>query len=47
MQVFDTDGALIKAWTDGVPVEDKAAQQLATLASMPFIYKHVAVLLSP
>lgn len=34
----------IKAWTKGVPVEDKACQQLVNLANMPFIHKHVAVM---
>lgn len=36
--------APIKAWTKGVPVEDKACQQLVNLANMPFIHKHVAVM---
>lgn len=34
----------IKAWTRGVQVEDAAKQQLLNLASMPFIYKHVAAM---
>ena len=37
-------GAPIKMWTRGVPVEEKARQQLARAASMPFIFKHVAVM---
>jgi tRNA-splicing ligase RtcB (3'-phosphate/5'-hydroxy nucleic acid ligase) len=36
--------APIKMWTRGVPVEEKARQQLARAASMPFIFKHVAVM---
>jgi tRNA-splicing ligase RtcB len=44
MKFIETDNTPIKAWTDGVPVEDKAMQQLRALASLPFIYKHVAVM---
>ena len=44
MKFIETDNAPIKAWTDGVPVEDKAMQQLRALVSLPFIYKHVAVM---
>ena len=34
----------IKMWTRGVPVEHAAIQQLTNIASLPFIYKHVAVM---
>jgi len=34
----------IKMWTNGVPVEDQAAAQLRNVASLPFIYGHVAVM---
>jgi tRNA-splicing ligase RtcB len=34
----------IKAWTNGVQVEDQAKQQLLNIAGMPFIHKHVAVM---
>lgn len=34
----------IKMWTDYVPVEDVAMTQLKNIASLPFIYKHVAVM---
>jgi len=34
----------IKMWTDHVPVEDGAMQQLRNIANMPFIHKHVAVM---
>jgi tRNA-splicing ligase RtcB len=37
-------GAPIKAWTRGVPVEQEAKQQLMNIASMPFIYRWVAVM---
>lgn len=37
-------GGLIKAWTKGVGVEDVALEQLHNTASLPFIYKHVAVM---
>jgi len=39
-----TDGAALKLWTDGVPVEESAAQQLRNVASLPFIHGHVAVM---
>lgn len=37
-------GGLIKAWTDGVDIEDSARKQLDNIAAMPFIYKHVAIM---
>ena len=43
--IFDAGQTVpIKAWIDGVPVEDKALRQLKNLASMPFIFKHVAAM---
>lgn len=44
MIVHKTSGVPIKAWTEGVPVEEKALQQAKNIASMPFIYKHVALM---
>lgn len=45
MQVIDEQGrAPIKAWIDGVPLEQQALQQLRNIASMPFIHSHVAVM---
>ncbi len=44
-EVQHTEGGVpVKMWTRGVPVEEKARQQLARAASMPFIFKHVAVM---
>lgn len=37
-------GAPIKAWTRGVPVEEAAKQQLRNIASLPFIYRWIAVM---
>ncbi|AIL59802.1 RtcB family protein [Pseudomonas alkylphenolica] len=37
-------GKPIKLWTQGVPVEDEARQQLINTAKMPFIFKHLAVM---
>jgi tRNA-splicing ligase RtcB len=37
-------GRHIKMWTRGVPVEDKAREQLTNTAKMPFIFKHLAVM---
>lgn len=45
MQVIQGNkGGLIKAWIDGVTVEDQARAQLDNIASMPFIHKHVAIM---
>lgn len=45
MQVIAEEGhAPIKMWTDGVQVEEQALQQLRSVASLPFIHKHVAVM---
>lgn len=45
MQVFEgKNGGLIKAWIDGVSVEDQARAQLDNIAQMPFIHKHVAIM---
>jgi tRNA-splicing ligase RtcB len=41
---IESDGAPIKAWTRGVPIEDSALKQLRNVASLPFIHKHVAVM---
>src|SRR5688572_14432650 len=39
-----TEGVPIKAWTQGVPVEEAALRQLENLARMPFVFRHVAVM---
>jgi tRNA-splicing ligase RtcB len=45
MQILHFPGAApVKAWTDGVPVEDVALQQVANVARLPFIFHHVAVM---
>ena len=38
------NGRPIKMWTQGVPVENVARQQLTNTAKMPFIFKHIAVM---
>ncbi len=44
-EVIPSDrGAPIKAWTRGVPVEDAAKQQLLNIATLPFIYRWLAVM---
>jgi tRNA-splicing ligase RtcB (3'-phosphate/5'-hydroxy nucleic acid ligase) len=43
-EIIDSEKGLIKAWTRGVPVEEKAKDQLRNVAAMPFIHKHVAVM---
>ena len=37
-------GRPVKMWTDGVPVDEKAREQLRQTASMPFIAGHLAVM---
>jgi len=37
-------GGLVKTWTHGVPVEDKAKAQLQQVAELPFILKWVAAM---
>lgn len=45
MQVFQGErGGLIKAWVDGVQVEEQARKQLHNMAAMPFVHKHIAVM---
>lgn len=34
----------VKMWTRGVPVEEQAKAQLLNTASMPFVFKHLAVM---
>ncbi len=40
----ETAGAPLKMWTRGVPVEDKAMEQLHNIASLPFVFRHVAAM---
>jgi tRNA-splicing ligase RtcB (3'-phosphate/5'-hydroxy nucleic acid ligase) len=44
MQVLSGKGKPIKAWIDGVPLEDSTKQQLLNLSEMPFIHRHVAAM---
>lgn len=44
MQIHNTAGKPIFAWTDGVPVEDAALEQAKNIAALPFIHKHVALM---
>lgn len=37
-------GKPIKMWTEGLPVEEEARQQLINTARMPFIFRHLAVM---
>lgn len=38
------NGAPIKMWTEGVPVENDAREQLMNTAQMPFIFRHLAAM---
>jgi tRNA-splicing ligase RtcB len=39
-----TNGARIKAWVGDMPIEASALEQLDRVASMPFIFEHLAVM---
>lgn len=41
---ISTASVPIKAWVEGVPVEDQALNQLRNLAQLPFVYHHVAAM---
>lgn len=43
-QFIEGDKVGIKAWVNGVQLEDQARQQLINLTKMPFVYKHVAAM---
>ena len=43
-EVMETGGVPVKAWVNGVPVEDAARRQLANVARLPFIHSHVAAM---
>ena len=34
----------VKAWVNGVQLEEQAREQLVNMSNMPFIHKHVAVM---
>lgn len=42
--VIHTENTPIKMWTRGVPIEEDAKKQLLNMASLPFIYKWLAVM---
>src|SRR5271154_4416161 len=44
VQVIHEGGAPIKAWIDGVSLEDSAKKQLINVASLPFIHHHLAAM---
>lgn len=43
-QFVESQGAPIKAWTRGVPLEEAARAQLQNVAALPFIHSHIAVM---
>jgi tRNA-splicing ligase RtcB (3'-phosphate/5'-hydroxy nucleic acid ligase) len=43
-ELIDSAGKPIKAWTRGVPVEEEAKAQLRNLASLPFVFRHIAAM---
>src|SRR5215469_8773641 len=43
-EVLEAGRVPVKAWMRGVPVEEQAREQLRNVASLPFVFKHVAVM---
>jgi tRNA-splicing ligase RtcB len=43
-KMIESEGAPIKAWVEGVQLEEQARAQLQNLARMPFVYKHIAAM---
>lgn len=43
-EIIQDGGVPIRMWTQGVPVDDKAQEQLLKASRMPFIYKWMAVM---
>ena len=41
---IESTGVPIKAWIEGVPVEDEAKAQLQNIAKLPIVWPHVAVM---
>ena len=45
MKVWKIEGGVpIKAWVEGVPLEDAAKQQLEQLSTVPYLHSHVAAM---
>ncbi len=42
--LLETGATPIKAWTQGVPIQDAAVEQLVNVARLPFVHKHVAAM---
>src|SRR3954451_6723604 len=43
-QVLETGAAPVKAWVQGVPIEEAARRQVENVARLPVIHGHVAVM---
>ena len=43
-EIIETGGTVIKAWVEGVPMEQVARQQLMNIARLPCIHSHVAAM---
>lgn len=43
-EIFTDAKSPVKAWIKGLPVDEKAMQQVKNLADLPFIFKHVALM---
>jgi tRNA-splicing ligase RtcB len=44
VELIESRGRPIKAWTEGVPVEAEARKQLKNVAELPFVFGHLAVM---
>src|SRR5437868_1586165 len=44
VELIQSRGVPIKAWTEGVPLEPEARGQLENIAELPFVFGHIAVM---
>ncbi len=44
MQAQKIDRTVVKAWTEGVPVSEKAWDQVRNIAALPFIKPNIAIM---
>jgi tRNA-splicing ligase RtcB len=43
-QFLAKEAVPVFGWTEGVPVDNKALEQIRSMAKMPFIHKHIAIM---
>lgn len=43
-EFYGSSGVPVKAWVNGVPLEEKAKEQVLNVAQLPIVFRHVAVM---